>query len=158
MPQALPPARTPPLRPVQGTLLLLFGAAFVSCFVTFPVFALVDRMRGGQAARTSRLRFAAWVVSGWNLLLLMGFAVLLARLWTIAGAEVAEVGNLPRLLTSAGAVSIVGSILLSWMTAKVWQEPLAGPFFRWYYSAVTLAALLLIPFLAYWSLLPFSPV
>ena len=67
-------------------------------------------------------------------------------------------GNLPRLLTSAGAVSIVGSILLSWMTAKVWQEPLAGPFFRWYYSAVTLAALLLIPFLAYWSLLPFSPV
>lgn len=164
-PTELPPERLYPGRPswfgtapVQMTLLVFFGAAFVSCFVAFPFVALVDRMRGGHAARTSRLRFAAWVVSGWNLLLLMGFAVLLARLWTIAGAEVAEVGNLPRLLTSAGAVSIVGSILLSWMTAKVWQEPLAGPFFRWYYSAVTLAALLLIPFLAYWSLLPFSPV
>jgi hypothetical protein len=144
--------------PVQIALLLLFAVTFVSCFVAFPLFALIDRWRGGLAARTSRLRFAAWVVSAWNLILLIGFFVLLMRLWSIAGAEVAEVGNLPRLLTAGGAVAIVGSLLLSWMTAKVWQEPLAGQFFRWYYSAVALAALLLVPFLAYWRLLPFSPV
>jgi len=164
-PADLPPERLYPGRPswfgsvpVQLALLLLFAVAFGSCFLAFPVVAAIDRERGGHAARTSRFRFAAWVVSGWNLLLLTGFSALLVRLWTIAGAEVAEVGNLPRLLTSAGALSIVGSLLLSWMTAKVWQEPLAGPFFRWYYSAVALAALLLIPFLAYWSLLPFSPI
>ncbi|MGB6364299.1 MAG: alpha/beta hydrolase [Thermoanaerobaculia bacterium] len=164
-PADLPPERLYPGRPswfgsapVQLALLLLFAAAFGSCCVAFPVVAEIDRRRGGHAGRTSRFRFAAWVVSVWNLLLLAGFSVLLVRLWTIAGAEVAEVGNLPRVLTSAGAVSIVGSLLLSWMTAKVWQEPLAGPFFRWYYSTVALAALLLIPFLAYWSLLPFSPV
>jgi hypothetical protein len=144
--------------PVQLALLLLFAVAFGSCFLAFALVALIDRMRGGHTTRTAKSRFAAWLVSGWNLLLLAGFAVLLVRLWTIAGAEVAEVGNLPRLLTSAGAVSIVGSLLLSWMTARVWQEPAAGPFLRWYYSAVALAALLFIPFLAYWSLLPFSPV
>jgi pimeloyl-ACP methyl ester carboxylesterase len=164
-PGDLPPERLYPGRPpwfgtapVQLALLLFFAVAFVSCFVAFPIVAWIDRRRGGHAGRTSRFRFAAWIVSGWNLMLLTGFSVLLVRLWAIAGAEIAEVGNLPRLLTSAGAVSIVGSVLLSWMTAKVWQEPLAGPFFRWYYSAVALAALLLIPFLAYWSLLPFSPV
>jgi dienelactone hydrolase len=164
-PVDLPPERLYPGRPswfgtapVQIVLLLLFAGAFGSSFVVFPVISLIDRMRGGHGARTARFRFAAWVVSGWDLLLLAGFALLLVRLWTIAGAEVAEVGNLPRLLTSAGAVAIVGSLMLSWMTAKVWQEPLAGSLFRWYYSAVALAALLLIPFLAYWSLLPFSPV
>jgi dienelactone hydrolase len=163
-PEDLPPERLYPGRPswfgtapVQFALVSLFAAAFVSSFLVFPVASLIDRLRGGHAGRTAKFRFAAWIVSAWNLLLLAGLALLLMRLWTIAGAEVAEVGNLPRLVSSAGAVSIVGSLLLSWMTAKVWQEPLAGLFFRWYYSAVALAALLLIPFLAYWNLLPLAP-
>lgn len=144
--------------PVQLALLLFFAIAFVSCFLTVPLISLVDRWRGNRAAPTARYRFAAWLVSGWDLLLLFGFFVLLERLWTMAAGELAEVDELPRLLTSAGAVAILGALLLLWLAVQVWQEPSSSAFLRWYYSAIALAALLFVPFLVYWRLLPFSPL
>ena len=65
-----------------------------------------------------------------------------------------DIGLLPYVLPVLGLMATAACALVFWAAFQVWRKKCWTRAARWQLVLVTLASLFLIPFLAFWNLLP----
>ena len=141
--------------PVQVGLVALFGLAFGTAVVVLPIWALFRRFLRLPRDGTEGARLWAWTVSVWNVALLTSCVILADRLLRMVAGDMVSVDRLLRVVVSLAAVSAVGALLMTGSSARIWRDGLGGRFFRSYLTLITVAALLVLPFVSFWDLVPF---
>jgi CubicO group peptidase (beta-lactamase class C family) len=130
---------------------------FLSASIVWPILPLIRRMRG-KRFRVERRVSRAWILAGLvgilNLIFLIGLplSLWLYGVWKLVyGVPVFAIAFLCLpLLTTILTVALLLNAVQSWRN-KYWSLMA-----RSHYSLIALAAVIFIPFLAYWNLLGFQ--
>ncbi|MES1026431.1 serine hydrolase [Gloeocapsa sp. BRSZ] len=141
---------------VQLGLLGFCVVVFLSAALIYPIAPLIRRLRG-KRFQGRQLRWA-WILAGLigtlNLVFLIGFpvSIWLYGFWRLVyGVPTVTIALLCiPLLTSALTLGLIV------FTALAWRNQYWSFIKRSHHSLITLAALVFIPFLAYWNLLGFQ--
>ncbi|MGB3639258.1 MAG: serine hydrolase [Rivularia sp. (in: cyanobacteria)] len=130
---------------------------FLSAFFMYPVRGIIQRLRGKSAKFESEFN-AAWVIAGvygtLNLIFLIGLPL---SLWLIGFWKL--VYGVPAIVIALLVLPLITTFLtlaLLIFSIVIWKYKYWSILSRLHYSLVTLAAIIFIPFLAYWNLLGFQ--
>jgi hypothetical protein len=137
--------------------LSMWGLALVACLSTWlvwPIRFLVNRLRRVSDPPPPGLRWArpvAGLVSGINLLLLLGLVVL-----ALLGDPLPVYGGWPLswiILSVLALVSAAATLVLPLFAVRIWRSDRWSLTGKLHYALVTLTALLFVPYACYWNLI-----
>jgi hypothetical protein len=129
---------------------------FLSAFIVWPIGYIFNLMRGKSRFSWQKSTFV-WVVAGvvgtLNLLFLIGLPL---SLWLVGWKLVYGIPTVIMALLCLPLITSVLSLVLLFFTIYAWKNNYWSWIELMHYSLITLAALIFIPFLAYWNLLGFQ--
>jgi hypothetical protein len=141
---------------VQLGLVGFCALVFLTACFMWPIRPLIRRLRGKR--QVSRRLSGAWFLAGLigtlNLVFLIGFPL---SLWLIGAWKL--VYGVPAVVVALLCIPILTTVLtlgLPIFTVLAWKNKYWSVIGRSHYSLITLAALVFIPFLAYWNLVGFQ--
>jgi hypothetical protein len=142
---------------VQLVLIGSFLVAFPSAVLVWPIAYTVRRIRKKRSETfPQRARLFGGILSGINLLILVGWVFLLGRhLSLLVRYQFVGPGFLRFLLVGLGVLSAGLTVKVVLSAVQSWRRDGQKLSARIHYSLVALAAILFLPFLLYWRLLPF---
>lgn len=142
---------------VQLSLVGLFLLVFLSAVLIWPIAYAVRRLRGkSEQPSPQRARLLGGILSGLNLLILVGWMLLLGRhLSLFVSYRLVGPGLLSPVLMGLAVLSFGLAIRVAWSAIASWRKSAWGVPARVHYSSVALTGILFLPFLALWRLLPF---
>ncbi|MEA5596900.1 serine hydrolase domain-containing protein [Rivularia sp. UHCC 0363] len=130
---------------------------FFTAFIMYPIIPIIRCLRG-KSGKFERQLNGAWVIASLvatlNLVFLIGFPL---SLWLIGFWKL--VYGVPTVVICLLILPLVSTFLtlaLLIFSTVIWKYKFWSILGRFYYSLVTLAALIFVPFLAYWNLLGFQ--
>ncbi len=130
---------------------------FFTAFIMYPIIPIIRGLRG-KSGKFERQLNGAWVIASLvatlNLVFLIGFPL---SLWLIGFWKL--VYGVPTVVICLLILPLVSTFLtlaLLIFSTVIWKYKFWSILGRFYYSLVTLAALIFVPFLAYWNLLGFQ--
>ncbi len=130
---------------------------FLSAFITYPIIPIIRGLQG-KSGKFERHFYGAWIIAGLvgtlNLVFLIGLPL---SLWLIGFWKLAY--GVPTIVIALLALPLISTFLtlaLFIFSIVVWKYKYWSIFGRLHYSLITLAALMFVPFLAYWNLLGFQ--
>jgi hypothetical protein len=142
---------------VQLGIVFFSAIVFLSASFMYPIIPIIRRLQG-KSAKLNREFNAAWVIAGLvgtlNLVFLIGLPL---SLWLIGFWKL--VYGVPTVVVALLVLPLITTFLtlaLLIFSIVIWKYKYWSTFTRLHYSVITLAALLFIPFLAYWNLLGFQ--
>lgn len=142
---------------VQLGIVVFCAIVFLSASFMYPIIPIIRRLQG-KSAKLEREFNAAWVIAGLvatlNLVFLIGLPL---SLWLIGFWKL--VYGVPTVVVALLVLPLITTFLtlaLLIFSIVIWKYKFWSMLGRSHYSVVTLAALIFIPFLAYWNLLGFQ--
>ncbi len=130
---------------------------FLSAFIMYPIVPIIRSLRG-KYGQIERQLNAAWVIAGLvgtlNLIFLIGLPL---SLWLIGFWKL--VYGVPTIVVALFILPLITTVLILALlifSIVIWKYKYWSIFGRLHYSLITLAALIFVPFLAYWNLLGFN--
>jgi CubicO group peptidase (beta-lactamase class C family) len=142
---------------VQLGIVVFCAIVFLSAFFMYPIRGIIQRLWGKSAKFEPQLK-AAWVIAGvygtLNLIFLIGLplSLYLIGFWKL-------VYGIPTIVVALLVLPLITTFLtlaLLIFSLIIWKYKYWSILSRLHYSLVTIAALIFIPFLAYWNLLGFQ--
>lgn len=142
---------------VQLGIAAFCAIMFLSAFIMYPTIAII-RLLWRKSAKIERQFNGAWIIAGLastlNLIFLIGLplSLYLIGFWKLVyGVPTIVIALLilPLITTFLSLALIIFAIV-------IWKYKYWSTLSRLHYSLVTLAALIFVPFLAYWNLLGFN--
>ncbi|MGB6294620.1 MAG: serine hydrolase [Rivularia sp. (in: cyanobacteria)] len=142
---------------VQLGVVVFCAIMFLSAFFMYPIRGIIQRLWGKSAKFEPQLK-AAWVIAGvygtLNLIFLIGLplSLYLIGFWKL-------VYGIPTIVVALLVLPLITTFLtlaLLIFSLIIWKYKYWSILSRLHYSLVTIAALIFIPFLAYWNLLGFQ--
>ncbi|BDA68583.1 hypothetical protein CAL7716_027490 [Calothrix sp. PCC 7716] len=141
---------------VQLGIAAFCAIVFLSACIVWPIGYIFNFIRG-QASLNRQKNTFAWVIAGvlgtLNLVFLIGLPL---SLWLTGWKLAYGVPTIVLALLCLPLITSILSLVLLVFTILVWKNNYWSWMTRTHYSLITLAALIFIPFLAYWNLLGFQ--